>query len=73
MDKKPDKNNPYRSIGLGISIPGILCACLLIGAGLGSLLDRWLSTGPWLLLLFLCFGFVAGIRETIKLIRRMGD
>ena len=73
MSEKSNKSGVYRAVGLGVSIPGMLAACMVVGALLGSWLDKQLSTGPWLLLLFLVLGFAAGIRETLKLIRRMGE
>lgn len=37
-----------------------LVTSIMIGLGLGYLLDRWLDTRPWFLLLFCIFGAVAG-------------
>jgi ATP synthase protein I len=37
---------------------------------MGYYLDRWLGTGPWLTLLFLGFGIVAGFRNIFILTRR---
>jgi ATP synthase protein I len=52
--------------GVGIS----LVASTLIGLFMGYYLDRWLGTGPWLTLLFLGFGIVAGFRNIFILTRR---
>ena len=37
-----------------------IAATTLVGGGIGWLLDRWLETGPWMLLLFLFLGITAG-------------
>ncbi len=43
---------------------------LLVGVGVGGLigwaLDRWLGTGPWLLVLFVALGFAAGMLNVIR-------
>jgi ATP synthase protein I len=41
-----------------------------IGAGIGYLLDRWLGTSPWLLVVFLLFGVAAGFKGLIDAARR---
>jgi len=51
-------------------IPLTLGVAPLIGYGIGYLLDRWLHTGQVLRLVFLGLGFVAGVREMLRLIKR---
>lgn len=57
-------------VGLLATIPLILAVAPLIGYGLGYLLDRWLHTGWVLRLVFLGLGFVAGVREMLRLLRQ---
>lgn len=52
--------------GLGIS----LVAATLIGLAMGYYLDRWLGTNPWMTLIFLGFGIVAGFRNIYLLTER---
>lgn len=52
--------------GLGIS----MVAATLIGLAMGYNLDRWLGTNPWLTLIFLCLGIVAGFRNVYILTDR---
>jgi ATP synthase protein I len=52
------------SLGLEMGI------AVAIGAGMGWLLDRWLGTKPWLLLVFLLFGIAAGFRGMFFAARR---
>ena len=39
---------------------------VVIGAAVGWLLDRSLGTAPWLFLVFLGFGIVAGLRNVVR-------
>lgn len=52
--------------GLGIS----MVAATLIGLAMGYYLDRWLGTNPWMTLIFLCLGIVAGFRNVYILTDR---
>lgn len=49
-------------LSLGFSVP----LAIVIGGGAGWLLDRWLGTEPWLFLVFLGFGIVAGLRNVVR-------
>ena len=37
-----------------------------MGAMLGWLLDRWLGTSPWGLIVFLLLGFAAGVLNVMR-------
>jgi ATP synthase protein I len=39
---------------------------VLVGAGLGLLIDREFGTSPWGLIVFLLFGFAAGVLNVIR-------
>jgi len=54
----------YASLGLEMGI------AVAIGAGIGYLLDDWLGTKPWLILVFLLFGVAAGFKGMIDAARR---
>ncbi len=43
-----------------------MVAGVLVGAGLGLLLDRWLGTSPWGLLVLLLLGFAAGVLNVMR-------
>jgi ATP synthase protein I len=43
-----------------------LVAGVLVGAGLGFLIDRWLGTSPWGLTVFLLLGFAAGVLNVAR-------
>lgn len=62
-------NVPFmRQMSIVMELPFTLAGPIIFGALAGGFLDHWLGTAPWLLLLLLGFGFVAGLRE---LTRRM--
>jgi ATP synthase protein I len=43
-----------------------LVSALAVGVGIGLLLDSWLGTGPWMLLLFFVLGAAAGILNVYR-------
>ncbi|MBL8697022.1 MAG: AtpZ/AtpI family protein [Alphaproteobacteria bacterium] len=55
--------------GLGFRIAVELLAGVMVGVGMGLLLDRWLGTSPWLLLVFMTLGFAAGITNMLRAVR----
>ena len=67
--KDPKKVNSWRQIGLLSSIPFILALAPIVGYFLGKFLDQKFQTEPWLSLVLLALGFVAGVRETIKIVK----
>lgn len=68
-----EKYRAMRNAGIGLTIPMMLAASILVGCLVGYYLDRWLHTTPWLFLVFFILGIVTGIRETILLIRKLND
>ena len=60
-----------RAMGLGFSIAAQLVAGVLVGDAIGFYLDRWLGSAPWLMVLFLGFGFAAGLMNVIRTAREM--
>jgi ATP synthase protein I len=68
-EKRPNKVSGWRQIGLLSSIPFILALAPIVGYFLGKYLDQKFRTQPWLSLVLLGLGFVAGVRETIKIIK----
>jgi ATP synthase protein I len=41
-----------------------------IGYWFGGLLDGWLGTSPWLMVVFICFGLVAGVLNVYRTVSR---
>jgi ATP synthase protein I len=53
----------YSTVGLELGLS------VLLGLVVGQWLDGYFGTEPWLLLLFLLFGMVAGFRSLFRLLR----
>jgi ATP synthase protein I len=53
-------------IARGFRLSTELVAGVLVGAGIGWLLDRWLGISPWGLIVFLLLGFVAGVLNVMR-------
>jgi ATP synthase protein I len=73
MDEQPSRKggsgsmaDSFRTIG-ALSTVGIsFVLAVVIGFACGYYLDKWLGTGPWLLLVFTVFGLVAGIMNVYR-------
>ena len=55
-----------RKSGIAYAAAFSLFAAVVAGLGLGWLLDRWLGTRPWLLVVGLVLGAAAGFYEFIR-------
>lgn len=49
-----------------------LVSALIVGVGIGYMLDRWLGTKPWLLILFFILGSAAGLLNVFRLTSGLG-
>jgi len=48
-----------------------LVTATFIGLAMGYFLDKWLGTSPWLLIIFLILGIVAGFRDVFLEAKRI--
>ena len=70
MAKQDDQNvNAKSSVVYGaiISLALSIVSCLLVGWAL----DRWLGTSPWLIVVGIVLGSVAGFMQFIRLMSRV--
>ncbi len=67
--KTPKKVTGWRQVGLLTSIPFILALAPIIGLVIGQQLERHFGAPHWLSYVLLVLGFVAGVRETINIIK----
>lgn len=65
----PGRDPAWRSLGEVATIGITLVVSTVIGLGAGYYADRWLGTSPWLLLLGLLLGIVAGFVNLFRSVR----
>jgi ATP synthase protein I len=75
MTKKPgsdedEKYSTLRRASLLTAIPLVLAIAPVIGFFIGDFLDKKLGTGPYLMIVFVVLGFIAGAREVYKLVKK---
>ncbi len=59
-------------LGFALRIGTDLVAALVVGVGIGVLLDYWLGTKPWMLVLFFVLGAAAGFLNIFRLVSGYG-
>ena len=69
-NKKPASGSAW---GRALRVSSDLLAGLFVGVVLGLLLDRWLGTSPWLLLVGIGVGFAAGVRNLYRTVSQMNE
>ena len=62
----PRQTNDASAFARGFRLSTELVAGVLVGAGIGWLLDRWLGISPWGLIVFLLLGFAAGVLNVMR-------
>lgn len=62
----PRLGQNVRDLGALSAVGLMLVLSIVIGAGLGYLLDRWLGTSPWGFLVLFFVGVAAGIRGVYR-------
>ena len=61
-----------RAMGLAFRVAVELVSALAVGVGLGWLIDRWLGTGPWAMVVMFFFGAAAGILNVYRAVEGLG-
>lgn len=62
----------FRKLAEVSSIGLILPSSIVVGLFFGTMLDKWLGTRPWMLLIFLILGVVSGFLNLFRAIRKYG-
>jgi len=55
---------------MALELPFVMVAGVVVGGGIGYMLDRWLHSSPLLALILGGVGFAAGITEIIRRLTR---
>jgi F0F1-type ATP synthase assembly protein I len=66
-----DQEETNRKSGIAYAAALTLFASVVTLCGIGWLLDRWLSTKPWLLVAGIVVGAVAGFYQFIRLTAKL--
>jgi ATP synthase protein I len=61
-----DRSATASGYARGFRLSSELVAGVVVGAGLGWLIDRWLGLAPWGLIVFLLLGFAAGVLNVMR-------
>lgn len=56
----------FSGLSLAMELPFVMVAGVVLGGGVGYLLDRWLHTSPAITLILGALGFAGGIWEIIR-------
>jgi ATP synthase protein I len=65
-DSGGDRATTASGYARGFRLSSELVAGVLVGAGLGWLIDRWLGISPWGFIVLLLLGFVAGVLNVMR-------
>lgn len=68
-----DKSEFVRASRIGLRVGVELFSAVIVGAGIGYLLDNVFGSKPWLLVVFLFFGGAAGILNVYRLSQKEND
>lgn len=64
--------NGQSALGLAFRISLELVVAVVVGAGIGWALDRWLGTAPWGMIILFFLGVAAGMLNVYRAITGMG-
>ncbi len=75
--RQQSKHRPKHSVAsmsgaaVGLRIAVEILAVIAVGVGIGLVLDMWLGTKPWLLILFCLLGFGGAMMNVMRTAREM--
>jgi ATP synthase protein I len=61
-----------RAMGLAFRVSVELVSALAVSVGIGWLIDRWLGTGPWAMVVMFFFGSAAGMLNVYRAVEGLG-
>jgi ATP synthase protein I len=68
-----EEQKRLRQLGAYLTIPFVLAVPPILGGFIGNWLDHALETEPFLMLILIVLGFIAGFIELYRLIKRFGN
>jgi ATP synthase protein I len=67
LGRGPGGEPPQTALGIALRVSVELVAAIGVGVGVGWLIDAWLDTDPWGLIVFVFLGGIAGMLNVYKL------
>ncbi len=67
----PLKQKKQSGAGFGFKISTEIIAALVVGVGIGLIVDKYLGTKPFGLIIFFIFGAIAGFLNVYRVMRRI--
>ena len=67
----PPINKKESGAGFGFKISTEIIAALVVGVGIGLIVDKYLGTKPFGLIIFFIFGALAGFLNVYRVMRRI--
>ena len=74
LDNKTNESKKYKKengAGFGFKISTEIIAALVVGVGIGLIVDKYLGTKPFGLIIFFIFGAIAGFLNVYRVMRRI--
>ena len=72
MNDRQDRKAFFRELGKYSALGLEMALSVVIGMGIGYYLDRWLGTGPWLMIVWISLGVPPGGRSLYRAAVRSG-
>ncbi|MDZ7824461.1 MAG: AtpZ/AtpI family protein [Ahrensia sp.] len=66
IDEIEQRSGTNAGWGLGIKISSEFIAGIIVGAGLGFVIDKFAGTSPWGMIVMLILGFGAGVLNVLR-------
>ena len=70
-NSSPPKQKKQSGAGFGFKISTEIIAALVVGVGIGLIVDKYLGTKPFGLIIFFIFGAIAGFLNVYRVMRRI--
>ena len=71
LSNTPNTKNKENGAGFGFKISTEIIAALVVGVGIGLIVDKYLGTKPFGLIIFFIFGALAGFLNVYRVMRRI--
>lgn len=69
--KQPSRQGDVSTLARGLRIGAEFVAAILVGSGIGYLIDMFAGTTPWGLLIMFMLGFAAGILNVTRVVAEL--